>query len=251
MDLDDEERRARFIQQQIKRTSFQSGTDEQQHDEEKRPSELKREDDDEKVTFKLPIGTPSAKKNTKQLPAPPAALLESTDKKKEGSVQSKQPATAKRKSALEEIREMEEAKRAKKAEYSRVNDVPKASSSSQPADAWLLPGIVVKVMTSKLGERYHKRKGVVVDIINQYGAQVRMLDTGDQVRLDQEHVETVIPAIGRTVRILHGRHRGRDATLESVDTNKFCCQIRLIDGADKGQIVDGIEYENISKLYTD
>lgn len=29
-------------------------------------------------------------------------------------------------------------------------------------DHWLQPNIVVKVVTKKLGERYHKRKGVVM-----------------------------------------------------------------------------------------
>ena len=59
-------------------------------------------------------------------------------------------------------------------------------------------GIVVKVLHEKLGEKYYKRKGMVVEVRDTYTGIVRMLDTNDKIKIDQSHLETVIPAIGNT-----------------------------------------------------
>ena len=64
-------------------------------------------------------------------------------------------------------------------------------------DYWLHKGIVVKVTTKKLGEKYYKSKAVVKEVIDFYSGVIKMLETGDKIRVDQTHVETVIPAIGR------------------------------------------------------
>jgi KN17 SH3-like C-terminal domain len=117
-------------------------------------------------------------------------------------------------------------------------------------DYWLAKGIVVKVVTSKLGEQYYKKKGVVTEVMDRYGAKVRMLDSGDKLRLDQVHLETVIPALGRTVRVLNGRHRGEDATLETLDEASFSCSVKLTTGPSKGLTVNGVAYEDISKLHS-
>lgn len=37
----------------------------------------------------------------------------------------------------------------------------KQKKRSVRADHWLHPGIVIKVVTKRLGEKYHKKKGVV------------------------------------------------------------------------------------------
>lgn len=57
-------------------------------------------------------------------------------------------------------------------------------------------GIVVKVVHKKLGERFYRRKGVVEEVKGLYTAMVRMIDSGDKLKIDQAHLETVIPAIG-------------------------------------------------------
>lgn len=51
----------------------------------------------------------------------------------------------------------------------------------------------MKVIHKKL---YYKQKGVVEGVQEQYTAVVRILDSGDKVKFDQAHLETVIPAIG-------------------------------------------------------
>lgn len=48
----------------------------------------------------------------------------------------------------------------------------------------------------KLGERFYKKKGVITEVRDQYTAVVEMLETGNKIKIDQTHLETVIPAIG-------------------------------------------------------
>ena len=65
----------------------------------------------------------------------------------------------KRKSALDENMEMEENQ--KKKIQKKFDD----SSRDKMRDQWLMRRIVVKVVTPKLGEKYYRKKGVVVDIV--------------------------------------------------------------------------------------
>ena len=55
----------------------------------------------------------------------------------------------------------------------------------------------MKVVTPKLGEKYYKKKGVITKVEDHYQGIIKMLDTNDKIRIDQAHVETVIPAIGK------------------------------------------------------
>ena len=56
---------------------------------------------------------------------------------------------------------------------------------------------MVKVMHKKLGEKFYKRKGKVLECKDCYTAVVEMLESGDIIKIDQAHLETVIPAIGK------------------------------------------------------
>lgn len=72
-----------------------------------------------------------------------------------------------------------------------------------------------------------------------------MIDTNDKIRLDQSHLETVIPAIGkieqdikgillcifilgRKVLIVNGAYRGQEATLEDIHQDTFSVDITLL-----------------------
>ena len=106
---------------------------------------------------------------------------------------------------------------------------------------------MVKVVTSKLGEKYYKKKGVVTKVEDRYQAVVKMLDTNDKIRLDQAHLETVIPAIGsferaipllvasepfhclgKKVLIVNGAYRGQEATLEEIHEEAFSVDVTLL-----------------------
>ncbi|WKY02923.1 hypothetical protein Q1695_016320 [Nippostrongylus brasiliensis] len=145
------------------------------------------------------------------------------------------PSTSKRdekpkKSALDEIREQQERFKEKK----------------NRKDHWLHEGIVVKITTKKLGDHYYKAKGVVKSLIDEYTATVK-LDDGVIVKLDQSHVETVIPGVGREMKIVNGAYRGCIAKLESLKQDDFCLNLTISEGPLRGRNVQ-VPYEDASKL---
>lgn len=231
-DLDDEERSAKFIEEQVRR-----GRDGKEEDETPVFTELKRENEEEKVAFNLGASSSVARPSTSSSSALGASALKSASsssaKRKEIS-SSSDSREKKRKSALEEIMEMEEKKKQQQQQSIRT-------------DNWLQPNIVVKVITKRLGEKYHKKKAVIVEVRDKYAAVVKMIDSGDKLKLDQNHVETVIPAPGKPVLILNGPHRDTEAVLEGIDEKNFCATLTLNSGQQKGRRVN-VAYEDFSKL---
>ncbi|MEW5318849.1 MAG: hypothetical protein WDW38_010034 [Sanguina aurantia] len=119
----------------------------------------------------------------------------------------------------------------------------------RPQAAWVVPGIVVKVMSKALTQHgYYKQKGVISRVVDSYLAEVEMSSTGDIVRVDQAELETVIPAPGGSVMLLgKGLHAGMKGELVAVDTAQFQAQVRLQQGSSKGSLL-WVEYEEVSKL---
>ncbi|ELK23538.1 DNA/RNA-binding protein KIN17 [Myotis davidii] len=274
-DLDDEEKTAKFIEEQVRRGL--------EGKEQEAPvfTELSRENDEEKVAFNLNKGASSSTAtSSKSSSLGPSALkvIEATAsvKRKEpshSSTQSKEK--KKKKSALDEIMEIEEEKK-----------------RAARTDYWLQPEIIVKIITKRLGEKYHKKKGIVKEVIDKYTAVVKMIDSGDKLKLDQTHLETVIPApvavmctdyqgadaqcrscplvvsvlaqqerhsadhwapdaglmAGKRILVLNGGYRGNEGTLESINEKTFSATIVIETGPLKGRRVEGIQYEDISKL---
>ncbi|XP_034719361.1 DNA/RNA-binding protein KIN17 [Etheostoma cragini] len=228
-ELDDEEKTARFIEEQVRR-----GRDGKEIEETPVFTELKRESEEEKVAFNLGASSSvagpsksSASLGHSALKA--AAASSSSTKRKDTSSDTR--GEKKKKSALEEIMEMEEKKK----------------KQSVRTDHWLQPNIVVKVVTKRLGERYHKKKAVIMEVRDKYGAVVKMIDSGDKLKLDQNHLETVIPAPGKQVMILNGPYRDTKALLEGIDEKNFSATLTLDSGQQKGKRVD-VAYEDFSKL---
>lgn len=241
MDMDDSEREAKLIQQQIER-----GAMSEKNVTETEFTELMRENEEEKVTFNLGASAKKDDSTTSQSKVLENPLIAASKKTEELSAASsstsssksskdfkKPKAGDKRKSALDEIMEFEEKKKEK------VNR----------KDYWLHPGIVVKVISKKLGDKYYKQKGCVKDVQDLYGGIVKMLDSGDKLKVDQTHLETVIPAIGKSVMLVNGAYRGESAILESINEKKFSCTVSLNSGSYKGRVLDNIPYEDICKIY--
>lgn len=121
-------------------------------------------------------------------------------------------------------------------------------------------------MTKKLGSDYYKAKGEVVDVVDDYTAHVALFDKGKKqrhyivafyfdaplpvldeiVKVDQEHLETVIPAVGKDMRIVNGAYRGCKAVLQEILEQKFKVRLRVKEGPSNGRIVD-VAYEDASK----
>ncbi|XP_048743844.2 DNA/RNA-binding protein KIN17-like [Ostrea edulis] len=246
MDMDDEERTAIFIQKQIERAAEQ-GTSAKETEY----TELKRENEDEKVSLSF-SGLKTKKKeeapvlnsdnplNSKKTvePEKPKKRESRWEKEEPQKETKKDPFKPpkpgeKRKSALDEIMEFEEKKKEK----------------TNRKDYWLTEGIVVKIITKKLGEKYHKKKAVVKEVQDLYRAVIKTLDSGDKIKVDQNHLETVVPARGKLVKIVNGAYRGHNAVLDSIDEKKFCCTVSIHSGPLNGRVIDNVEYEDISKLY--
>ena len=54
----------------------------------------------------------------------------------------------------------------------------------------------MKVLHKKFGDRFYRKKGVVEEVKDTFTGVVKMIETGDKIKIDQAHLETVIPAIG-------------------------------------------------------
>lgn len=115
-------------------------------------------------------------------------------------------------------------------------------------DYWLHKDIVVKINTNKLGEKYLKKKGVVMDVEDRYTAIVKIIETGAMIKLDQAYLETVLPALGKEVLIVNGAYRGEQATLDQINENEFNAKVTISAGPLKGRVVNNVQYEDISKL---
>ena len=132
-----------------------------------------------------------------------------------------------KKSALEEIREMEERhkamqKRKQDAQFEqfkreiKVEPVEKKPKIEKKIDEkWIHKKIVVKIMAKKLGEKFYKQKGFI-EKTEDYTAVVQVLENKKRAKIDQGDLETVIPSVGRDVVILTGSARNLDKNVIGV-----------------------------------
>lgn len=230
LEKDDVERNQKLLEQQIERAA-KAETNPQQTVF----TELQRQNEEEKVAFKIggaknqdgaPVSS-SSSVLTEKLSARSRGDDASEHNKSSSSVKS-----SKRKmTALEEIIEMEE------------------KQKKVRRDHWLHEGIVVKVISKKIGEKYYNKKGIVKKLVDQYSATLKMLDSEDRIVADQEQLQTVLPAIGKNVLIVNGSFLGEIAALESIDEKNFCCSVSLKSGPLKGKVLEKIQYEDICKLH--
>lgn len=235
-DKDDEERHMEFINQQIERNKKDGNSS-----KDVELGEFKRDNDDEIV--KLEIKATKVKPESillKPIKIEKRSYDDGDDTRSVRSEKKYKPSSSlatkddgKKLSALDEIIKIEEYKKEK----------------ANRKDYWLSEGIVVKLITKALGDKYYKEKGVVVEVIEKYRAKIKLLETGEKVKIDQAHVETVIPAVGKLVRVLNGGYRGCKATLIHLDQDNFCVTIEIAAGPLKGRVVKNVQYEDVSKLF--
>lgn len=238
---DDQERMADFIEKQVARAKQQMSADPVSAEY----TELRR--DSENAIIQLALGISDDKKSSsamsttigKKAPLLGNALATKSKPSSDAS-SSKSPANVssdqkrKRKlNSLEQIRQQEEMSKEK---LSR-------------RDYWLTEGIVVKVVTKDLGSSYFRQKAVVRKVEDKYVGVVKMLDGGSKLRLDQSRLETVVPAVGRLVRVLNGAYRGHVATLDQIHPDQFCATLTIAEGPLQGRTLTHVAYEDFSKLF--
>lgn len=220
----DEERQERLLLEQMERAKARATDD--------GPSVstvLQRdEESEEKVVFAMPksIGVkkvePVVKNNALQV-----------DNGKVSKFSGKKKSDKKRSAIEELIAENEAGKKRKKKK-----------------DSWLAEKIVVKIVAKELGKDFYKAKGIIEEVFDTYGAKVKVIKTGKKVKLDQSHLETVIPQVGRKVLVLNGAYEGSQAILDKLNVEEFTVNVTISSGVCKGRTVTDIPYEDVSKLYT-
>ena len=93
--------------------------------------------------------------------------------------------------------------------------------------SWLIPNIRVRVVTRKLGSRYFKEKGVVVDVTRGPCATLHL--SGGQVldRVPERYLETALPKAGGNAVVLAGRSKHMKGKLleRNADSGKGIVQI--------------------------
>eukprot|EP01084_Bolivina_argentea_P278649 476129_1 len=143
-------------------------------------------------------------------------------------------------SSLESIMKEQEARKVSTANREERNE---------RKENWIHTGIIVKVLNKQVGDgKYYKKKCIIKKVEEKYIAEVEMLDSGDRLRLDQDHLETVLPAIGGTVLIVNGKGRGLKAELLSLDIDNFCASIQVKEGKYASSRLDRVDYEDICRV---
>jgi len=228
MTKDDEERVREYIDAQVEKAKAQSSLNESEFE----ATELLKNDDEQlKLDLKMKNfnKVQEAASGSKEMKNVFKITSSGTNKEKDVQKMEKR-----KMSALEEIMTMDKAQKKKKSMEQDKNS-PKDRS-------WLRKGIIVKVITKSLGDKYYKKKGYVKEVIDDFAALIVMNDTGAKVKLDQDHLETVVPQEGREVIILWGESEGQTAILKGIDTEKFCASLKL----ESGEKVK-LPYEQFSK----
>ncbi|XP_053680459.1 DNA/RNA-binding protein KIN17 [Anopheles nili] len=228
MDKDDAERLAEFIEGQVHR-----GKTDTKSTSSSCFSELKRENEDDtiKIDFKLTSNNPQSSTTSAVIDKNSIAMERGA--KKETTKKRYLADGEKKKSTLAELINEEETKKEKR----------------NRKEYWLADGIVVKLITNSLGQKYYKAKGVVVEVVDKFRAVIKLLETGEKIKVDQAHLETVIPAVEKKVLVLNGAYRGCTAILKAINTELYSVQIEIASGPLKGRIVNNVAYEDISKLF--
>lgn len=223
MDKDDEERLMDFIDKQIERAK--QDTKEEEGETSKTP--LTRPENDEPLVLDIKL-----KPKPKLLP-----VLEIKQEKKSKDSQSK---SSEKNKTLKRSNDDNETKLVKKL---------KSDDDTPAAEGWLREGLMVKVTTKSLGDKYYKAKGVVQSVetdgfVGKVKLKMPEEVNGHIIRLDQEYLETVIPAIGKEVLILWGKHKNMRATVKKLHIEHYSIDVEL--EKDK-KIVKKLPYEQVCK----
>ena len=232
MDRDDQERMMEFVEKQIERGRGLGSS--QEHV----ATELVRSNESEQIKLNLALKkkTEDEEKAKRLAPIEFKAPLKKAPSSSGSSYGGTREKGEKRKaSALDEIIKEEENRK----------------ENAHRKRNWLQENIIVKVVTKSLGEKYYKQKGVILSVQDKFSAVVRLLESNVKLKLDQTHLETVIPAVGRQVLIVNGAYRGNTAVLEALDTDHFCATVKINSGPLNGRVIPKVEYEDISKLNLD
>lgn len=230
MDKDDEERLMDFIDKQIERAK--QDTKEDEGETSKIP--LMRPENDTPLVLDIKL-----KPKPKLLPV----LEIKQEKIKSEDSQSKSVSSKSVNEKDEKLKRSNNDNETESSKKLKTDDNPPAT------EGWLKEGLMVKVITKSLGDKYYKAKGIVQSVGTESFVGKVKLQTPEEVnghiiRLDQEYLETVIPAIDKAVLILWGKHKGMRAIVKKLHIEHYSIDVEL--EKDK-KMVKKLPYEQVCK----
>ncbi|XP_033333716.1 kin17 DNA and RNA binding protein [Megalopta genalis] len=216
MDKDDEERMMEFIEKQVEK-----GQQEGSGQTETFKEPLTRSDTDAPLVIEMKLNM-----KPKLLLNP---IKQEKDKNKDrGSTSGKSTfniSSIKQEALSDEEAEAVLLEKLRKSKTKMDND-------ESNKEGWLREGLTVKVVTKSLGEKYYKSKGIIELVENQnFVAKVRLKSPEDVenhvIKIDQEYLETVIPAIGKDVVILWGKYKGMKGVVYKLHIENYSIDVEL------------------------
>lgn len=116
-------------------------------------------------------------------------------------------------------------------------------------DYWICPNIIVKIKNKDvLDGKLYKRKAVITSVQDKYLAFLKVLDSGTELGLDQDDLETVVPSKDKQVLIVNGAYRNEVGKVLSINIDKYNCNIEILTGQFKGNFVE-LPYEDFCQVY--
>lgn len=233
MDKDDEERMMEFIEKQVEK-----GQQEISGQSEATKEPLTRVDNDTPLIINMKIN-----KKPKLLPI----IKQEADKASSTGESVSKIANVKSEKSNDDEYTNKETSSIKLEKY-----ISKRSEDDDSREGWLRVGLIVKVVTKTLGNKYYKSKGVIQSVENSNFVGKVKLKSAEEVenhiiKLDQEYLETVIPAIGKQVVILWGKYKGMKGMVHKLHVESYSIDVKL-EGSDT--IVKDLPYEQICKYET-
>lgn len=104
---------------------------------------------------------------------------------------------------------------------------------------WIMESLIVKIINKGiLNGRYYyfwnfslyKRKGEILKIEDDFIATIKMIDFKTILKIDQEDLETVVPAIGEKGKLLFEPYRGEVVSVLSVNIDEYNVDVMLLKG---------------------
>ncbi|KAK5575785.1 hypothetical protein RB653_006919 [Dictyostelium firmibasis] len=265
MELNEEERQRLQIEKQIKELNKNRNENDNQ---EIKPTQLSKEDLEIMSSLELSIkpttASLSSSSSTTTTTTTTTTSISSFDRNAFDKVsttnnnnnndnnQTNPKPYTKKMSAIDEImfkaKEKERLQKEKlEFEKQQQQQQPNSNNNSNKEEiAWIIKDIVVKIIDKELSHgKYYKQKGYIVSVENEFLAKVKLLDSGDILKIDQTFLETVIPQVDSTVIIVNGKYRGKEARIESVNFDDFNAKLYLKDN----DLKITLPYEDFSKKY--
>eukprot|EP01029_Cantina_marsupialis_P018905 TRINITY_DN4383_c0_g1_i1.p1 TRINITY_DN4383_c0_g1~~TRINITY_DN4383_c0_g1_i1.p1 ORF type:complete len:406 (-),score=99.22 TRINITY_DN4383_c0_g1_i1:212-1429(-) len=241
--LDEEQRHQKFLEKQAKRAKKEAEklmgeTETVEH------GELKREEGDtSKFTMSFSAAGTKAKKKKKALAVVmKKPSIKDNDEESEEAIESK-PEPAKKISVITDSESHSERKEdSRKRPRSSVSDLINEDQRNRRTNVkdldrrnrreyWLRKHLIVKIANKKLGDgKFYKKKAEVTDVIDRFLGELRVLDSGAKIRIDQDELETIIPEEGELVMVVNGAYRGEVARLLRKNDREYEGDLRIKSG---------------------